>query len=94
MWIVKAPRDMAYYKFKGVQWRLIQLFDGTRTPTEILAEHNRRFGGNADLTVVLEWEELLRRMELIEQTAAPVPTTLTSRSCVTPALGLPFQSAC
>ncbi|MDQ6894335.1 MAG: efflux RND transporter periplasmic adaptor subunit [Acidobacteriota bacterium] len=76
MWIVKDPREMAYYKFKGIQWRLIQLFDGSRTPTEIVAEYNRRFGGHADLTVVLEWEEILRRMELIEQTAAERSLTL------------------
>jgi len=77
MWIVKDPREMAYYKFKEIQWRLIRLFDGSRTTTEVLAEYNRRAGRTAiDLTVVLEWEEILRRMELIELTAAERSLTM------------------
>jgi putative peptide zinc metalloprotease protein len=77
MWIVKDPREMAYYKFKEIQWRLIRLFDGTRTTTEVLAEYNRRAGRTAiDVTVVLEWEEILRRMELIELTAAERSLTM------------------
>ncbi|MEP6802093.1 MAG: efflux RND transporter periplasmic adaptor subunit [Acidobacteriota bacterium] len=71
MWIAKDPRAMAYFRFKEVQWRLIRLFDGTRTRSDILAEFNRRGGTNPiELALVLEWEELLRKMELIELTPA------------------------
>src|SRR5512132_495021 len=77
MWIVNDPRAMADYKFKAGQWRLIRLFDGSRTQSEVLAEDNRRVGRTAiDLSVVLEWEEILRRMELIELTAAERSLTL------------------
>ncbi|MCA1581942.1 MAG: efflux RND transporter periplasmic adaptor subunit [Acidobacteria bacterium] len=77
MWIVKDPREMAFYRFKEIQWRLIHLFDGSRTHSEILAEFNRRAGRNpVDLAMVLEWDELLRRMDLIELTAAERSLTL------------------
>src|SRR5262249_12075893 len=71
VWVVKDPKERAYYHFRDVQWNLITLFDGTRTPAEILEHYNKAGGGpKATLPVVLEWEETLRKIDLIELTPA------------------------
>jgi putative peptide zinc metalloprotease protein len=68
-WIVKNTETIKYYMFRDAEWRLIKLFDGTRTREEILAEYNRHVRNPAQITLVLNFEERLRRMELIERSA-------------------------
>jgi putative peptide zinc metalloprotease protein len=68
-WIVKNTETIKYYMFRDAEWRLIKLFDGTRTREEILAAYNRQVRTPAQITLVLSFEERLRRMELIERSA-------------------------
>lgn len=72
VWIVKDPDERAYYQFRDAQWDLIKLFDGTRTRAEIRDEYNRRASKKDVIRLerVLEYEEWLRGMELIEESAA------------------------
>lgn len=71
VWIVKDPEERAYYQFRDAQWELIKLFDGTRTRAEIRDDYNRRAARKdfIPLERVLEYEEWLRGMELIEESA-------------------------
>ena len=68
-WIVKNTETIKYYMFRDAEWRLIKLFDGTRTREEILAEYNRHVRDPAQITLVLSFEDRLRRMELIERSS-------------------------
>lgn len=72
VWIVKDPEKRAYYQFRDAQWQLIQLFDGIRTRTDIQEEYNRQVTKKDFIRLerVLEYEEWLRGMELIEESAA------------------------
>jgi putative peptide zinc metalloprotease protein len=71
IWIVKNPETIKYFQFKDSQWRILRLFDGTRTAQQILEEINRRMGDHpASLEFVLEYEEYLREKGLIEETVA------------------------
>ncbi len=70
-WVVKVPETGKFFLFDEAAWGLIELFDGTRTPEEILEEYRRRLGGgDAGLALVLDYEEMLRGIEALEQTAA------------------------
>jgi putative peptide zinc metalloprotease protein len=70
-WAVKNPETFKVYQFGEDEWGLIELFDGTRTRAEICEEYNRRHpGGNLPLKTVLDYEEGLRKMELLETTGA------------------------
>ena len=71
-WIVKNPETMKYFMYGDLEWELIELFDGTRTRQEILEEYNRLVGEKRaiDMTVVLDFEESLRKIQAIEQSAA------------------------
>ena len=44
-WVVKQPEANKLYTFDDGEWGLIELFDGTRTRTEILEEYLRRLPG-------------------------------------------------
>ena len=65
--IVKNPETHRYFMFQEVEWGLIQLFNGSRTRQQILDEYNRRVRKPISITLVLSYEESLRRMELLEQ---------------------------
>jgi len=70
-WVVKNPETIKYYNFGESEWGLIQLFDGTRTRTEILEEYRRQFPKETiELQLILDFEEMLRKVELIEQGVA------------------------
>ena len=70
-WVVKIPETNKLYVFEEDSWGLIELFDGTRTPGEIREEYRRRLGGaEVGLAVVLDYEEMLRGIEALEQSAA------------------------
>ena len=70
-WVVKQPVADKIYTFDDGEWGLIELFDGTRTRAEILEEYVRRVpGADIGLTFVLDYEEMLRKIDLLEQTAA------------------------
>ena len=71
VWVVKDPVERAYFHFRDAWWNVIRLFDGTRTPSEIAEHYNRTSGGpKVSLSVVLEWEETLRKLDLIQLTPA------------------------
>ena len=72
VWIVKDPEKRAYYQFRDAQWQLIRLFDGSRTRNEIQEQYNREVTQKDVIRLerVLEYEEWLRGMELIEESAA------------------------
>lgn len=69
-WIVKNPATLKYNQFKDSYWQIIRLFDGTRTRAEILEHINRTRPHPLSLEIVLEYEEFLRRKELIEESPA------------------------
>jgi len=70
-WVVKNPETMKYFQFGDPQWQLIEMFDGTRSRSQIVEAYNRRAGSGAvDLPLILEFEESLRKMNLIEQSVA------------------------
>jgi putative peptide zinc metalloprotease protein len=70
-YVVKIPETNKFYVFNEASWGLIELFDGTRTPIEIREEYSRLLGGTAvDLPLILDYEEMLRRIEALEQSAA------------------------
>ena len=69
-WIVKNPGTRKYHQFKNWQWGIIRLFDGRRTREQIRDEIARLSGQDVKLDLVLEYEEFLRRLELIEESVA------------------------
>lgn len=69
--MVKEPDRAKYYVFADYEWRLIEFFDGTRTRLEIVADYNARYPFDPiDVALVLEYEEMLRKIELVEQSVA------------------------
>jgi putative peptide zinc metalloprotease protein len=79
-WVVKQPETNKFYNFDDDNWTLIELFDGTRTRTEIFEEYCRRFpGGDTAFTLVLDFEEMLRKVELLEQSASEKNLQLLSK---------------
>ena len=80
-WVVKNPERDAYYTFSDAEWGAIELFDGTRTPAEMTEEYNRRHpAANVDTSFILEYQEMLRGIELIEQSAAERSLELLART--------------
>jgi putative peptide zinc metalloprotease protein len=69
-WIVKDPVSMKYNQFENRHWRVVRLFDGRRTREEIRVQLERDFHQEVAMETVLEYEELLRRLDLIEQSVA------------------------
>ncbi|MEP6767575.1 MAG: efflux RND transporter periplasmic adaptor subunit [Acidobacteriota bacterium] len=70
-WIVKNPEAMKYFMFQDAEWQLIEMFDGSRSRAQIVAEYNRRAREESiDIQVVLDFEDSLRKMELIELSVA------------------------
>jgi putative peptide zinc metalloprotease protein len=69
-WIVKNPETQKYFMFRDVEWGLIKLFDGTRTREGILREYNRHVRAPIEMSLVLSYEESLRKMQLIELSVA------------------------
>lgn len=70
-WVVKNPETTKYYCFDEGSWALIELFDGTRTPTEILEEYRRRYPrAEIDLALVLDYQDNFQKMEFLEQSVA------------------------
>ena len=70
-WVVKNPETNKYFCFDEGSWALIELFDGTRTPTEIVEEYKRRYrGAEVDLALVLDYEDNFHKMEFLEQSVA------------------------
>ena len=70
-WVVKNPDTNKYYSFDEGTWELMRLFDGTRSLDEIHAVYQARFPRETiEKTLVPEYEEMLRGMNLLEQTVA------------------------
>jgi hypothetical protein len=70
-WVVKNPETTKYYNFDDGEWGLCQLFDGTRTLAQIQADYQAMFPREkVEMSLVREYEEMLREMGLIEQSAA------------------------
>ncbi len=70
-WVVKNAETDKYYNFSDAEWAVIELFDGIHTRQEIRDEYNRRIPkANIDLQFVLEYEEMLRNIEMLEQRGA------------------------
>jgi putative peptide zinc metalloprotease protein len=70
-WVVKQPEANKFYNFEEGDWALIELFDGTRTTAEIREEYCRRVpGGDVAFALILDYEEMLRRIEFLEQSAS------------------------
>lgn len=69
-WFAKNPETMKYYLFQDHEWRLIELFDGKRTRPEIAEHYTGLYSFDPiDVSVVLDYEEMLRKMQLIAQSA-------------------------
>ena len=79
-WVVKQPEANKFYTFDDNEWSLIELFDGTRTRTEIYEEYRRRFpGGEVAFSLILDFEEMLRKPDLLEQSASEKSLGLLSK---------------
>lgn len=69
--MVKDPDRTKYYVFADYEWRLVELFDGTRTRAGIVEEYGARYSYDPiDVPLVLEYEEMLRKIDLIEESVA------------------------
>jgi putative peptide zinc metalloprotease protein len=80
-WVVKNPDRDAYYTFSDAEWGAIELFDGTRVPAEMAEEYNRRHpGAGVDASFILEYQEMLRGIDLLEQSAAERSLELLART--------------
>lgn len=76
-WMVKNPETMKYFVFEDHEWRLIELFDGTRSRVELVDHYNAVYPFDPiDVSVILEYEEMLRKIDLLEQSAAERSLTL------------------
>jgi putative peptide zinc metalloprotease protein len=76
-WMVKNTETMKFYVFEDHEWRLIELFDGTRSRPEIVDEYNALYPFDPiDVGVILEYEEMLRKIDLLEQSSAERSLTL------------------
>lgn len=69
-WIVKNPATMKYHQFKSRHWQIVRLFDGKRTREQIRKELSRLSEQPIAIELVLEYEEFLRKLDLIEQSVA------------------------
>lgn len=70
-WIVKNPERRKYYIFEDFEWRLIELFDGSRTREEVVAAYNELYPFDPlELSVILDYEEMLRKLDLVSQSVA------------------------
>jgi putative peptide zinc metalloprotease protein len=69
-WIIKNPGTRKYHQFKNWQWQIIRLFDGRRTRQEIRDHIAQVSGQDVKLDLVLEYEEFLRRLELLHESVA------------------------
>ena len=69
-WVVKNPESMKYYSFDEGTWSLIELFDGTRTLSQIHDAYQARFKEPVEPNLVGEYEEMLRDMALLQQSVA------------------------
>lgn len=79
-YVVKVPDTNAIYIFDEASWGLIELFDGTRTQTEMLEEYRRRIGDpEIGFALILDYDDMLRGMDALEQTAAEVNLQLLSK---------------
>jgi putative peptide zinc metalloprotease protein len=79
-WIVKNPETMKYYYFEDSEWGLIELFDGTRTPEEVLDDYKKLFpNAGTPLSLIIEYEDLLRHLELLERGSAEKSLALLSK---------------
>jgi putative peptide zinc metalloprotease protein len=74
--VVKNPENQSYFNFSEGEWGVIALFDGTRTLAEIAAEYTAQTGTEVDLPFVLEYDEMLRKLDLLDQSAAERNLTL------------------
>ncbi len=76
-WVVKNPEKTKYYNFDDDEWGLLQLFDGTRTLSEVLAEYQKRFPREkVQMPLVVEYYEMLRDLDLLAQSVAEKSLTL------------------
>jgi putative peptide zinc metalloprotease protein len=69
-WIIKNPGTRKYHQFKNWQWQIIRLFDGRRTREQIREQIVRASGQDVKIELVLEYEEFLRRLELLHESVA------------------------
>ncbi len=70
-WVVKDPDATKYYSFDEGTWGLIQLFDGTRTLSEIHDAYQAKFPDETiEASLIPEYEEMLRGMGLLRQSVA------------------------
>ena len=68
VWVVKNPQTSAYFNFDESEWGVIQLFDGTRTISEIHAAYQAEFPRETiEPSLILDYYELLSKLELFEQ---------------------------
>ncbi len=80
-WVVKNPETMKYYFFDDSEWGLIELFDGTRTVAEITEAYRRMFPeATIELPLIHDYEEMLRKLDLLAQSAAERNLGLLARS--------------
>lgn len=70
-WWVKNTETVKHYLFYDFEWRLIELMDGSRTREEIVSEYNGLYPFDPiDVAVVLNYEEMLRKISLLAQSSA------------------------
>jgi putative peptide zinc metalloprotease protein len=66
--VVKDPIKGEYFRFSEVEWRIIQIFDGEKTPAEAMADFNSRHPLDPiDVDVIGDFESSLNEMNLLEK---------------------------
>lgn len=69
--MVKDLDRTKYYIFPDDEWRVMELFDGTRTRAGVVDDYNAAYPFDPiDLALVMEYEEMLRKVDLIERSVA------------------------
>ena len=67
-WVVKNPDTTKYFFFDEGSWELAQLFDGTRTLTEIRDLYQSQFPNETiEMSFIFDWAESLRSMNMLVQ---------------------------
>ena len=67
-WVVKNPDTTKYFFFEEGNWEIAQLFDGTRTLTEIRDIYQSWYPDDPiPMSFMLEFEEALRSMNMLVQ---------------------------
>ncbi len=78
--VVKEPLKGEYFKFSEDEWRIIVLFDGSKTQAEVMADYNTDHPLDPiDLDVLKDFEKSLNEMHLLEKSSREMNVMLVEK---------------